>query len=66
MKRKRLLITVSVLALVAAGTGLYVAPLMADPAGDKDCGSVLPGCQARPRRPCWPPRSRNGRSAAGR
>jgi FAD/FMN-containing dehydrogenase len=42
MKRKKLLITVSVLALVAAGTGLYVAPLMADPAGDKDCGSAVP------------------------
>ncbi len=42
MKRKTLLVTVSVLALVAAGTGLYVAPLMADPAGDKDCGNVLP------------------------
>ena len=38
MKRKKLLVTVSVIALVAAGTGLYVAPLMADPAGDKDCG----------------------------
>jgi len=42
MKRKKLLITVSVIALVAAGTGFYIAPLMADPAGDKDCGSVLP------------------------
>ena len=39
MKRRKLLITVSVLALAAAGTGIYVAPLMADPAGDKDCGS---------------------------
>jgi len=42
MKRKKLLVTVSILALVAAGTGLYVAPLMAGPDGDKDCGSVLP------------------------
>lgn len=42
MRRKKLLVTVSVLALVAAGTGFYVAPLMADPAGDKDCASVLP------------------------
>ena len=42
MKRKRLLITVSIIALVAAGTGLYVAPLMAEPDGAKDCGSVLP------------------------
>ncbi len=50
MKRRKLLITVSVIALVAAGTGIYVAPLMADPAGDKDCGSVLPAAaEARPR-----------------
>jgi FAD/FMN-containing dehydrogenase len=42
MTRKKLLISVSVIALVAAGTGLYVAPLMADPVGDKDCGNVLP------------------------
>jgi len=42
MKRKKLLVTASVLALVAAGTGFYMAPLMADPAGDKDCGNVLP------------------------
>jgi len=41
-KRRTWLITVSVIALAAAGTGIYVAPLMADPAGEKDCGSVLP------------------------
>lgn len=46
MKRKKLLITVSVIALVAAGTGLYVAPLMADPAGEKDCGNALPQAPA--------------------
>jgi FAD/FMN-containing dehydrogenase len=42
MKHKKLLITVSVIALVAAGSGLYVAPLMADPAGEKDCGNAAP------------------------
>lgn len=42
MKRKKLLITVSVLALTVAAAGLYVAPLAADPRGDKDCGSALP------------------------
>ena len=46
MKRKRLLITVSVIALVAAGTGLYVAPLMAGPEGEKDCGNALPQAPA--------------------
>jgi FAD/FMN-containing dehydrogenase len=48
MKRKKLLVTVSVLALAAAGTGVYVTPLMADPVGDKDCGSVLPPLPAAP------------------
>ncbi|HST35253.1 MAG TPA: FAD-binding oxidoreductase [Allosphingosinicella sp.] len=51
MKRKKLLITVSVLALVTAGTGLYVAPLAAEPEGEKDCGSVLPALPARPAAP---------------
>jgi len=46
MKRRKLLITVSVLALVAAGTGLYVAPLAAEPEGEKDCGNVLPALPA--------------------
>jgi FAD/FMN-containing dehydrogenase len=41
-RKRKLLISVSVLALVGAGTGLYVAPLMADPEGEKDCGSALP------------------------
>ncbi len=42
MKRQRLLVGASILALVAAGTVAYVAPLAADPAGPKDCASVLP------------------------
>src|SRR5882762_389881 len=42
MKRRKLLVTVSVLALVAGGAGLYLAPLAADPAGAKDCGNALP------------------------
>jgi FAD/FMN-containing dehydrogenase len=46
MTRKKLLIGVSVIALAAAGTGLYLAPLAADPAGEKDCGSVLPQAPA--------------------
>ena len=49
MKRRSLLVTVSVIALVAAAGGIYVAPLMADPVGDKDCGTVLPDiATARP------------------
>ena len=42
MKRKKLLVTVSVIAIAAAGAGLWMAPLAADPSGDKDCGTVLP------------------------
>ena len=42
MKRKKLLVTVSVIALVAAGTTAWMAPLAAEPEGDKDCGNVLP------------------------
>jgi FAD/FMN-containing dehydrogenase len=42
MKRQRLYVTVSVLALAAAGVAAYVAPLAADPRGPKDCASVLP------------------------
>jgi FAD/FMN-containing dehydrogenase len=42
MNRKKLLVTVSVLALVAAGTAIWVAPLAAEPEGDKDCANVLP------------------------
>jgi FAD/FMN-containing dehydrogenase len=51
MKRKGLLITVSVIALVAGGTGIYVAPLMAEPDGPKDCGTVLPTLAAAGRAP---------------
>lgn len=40
MKRK-LLAGVSVIALLAAGAAIYAAPLMAEPDGPKDCGTVL-------------------------
>lgn len=53
MKRRKLLISVSVIALIAAGTGVYVAPLMADPRGAKDCGGILPVSPAT--RPAAPP-----------
>ena len=43
----------SALAIAAAATTLYVRPLIADPAGIKDCGSVLP-----------PVAAERGRSAA--
>jgi len=42
MKRKKLLVTVSVIALVAAGATIYALPLAADPVAPKDCGDVLP------------------------
>lgn len=42
MKRKRLLIGVSAIALVAAGATFYAAPLTADPVGPKDCVGILP------------------------
>jgi FAD/FMN-containing dehydrogenase len=42
MKRKRLLIGVSVIALLAAGATFYAAPLAADPDGPKDCAAILP------------------------
>ena len=52
MKRRKLLVGVSVIAIAAAGTGLWVAPLAADPIGDKDCGDVLPPlAAAAPPRP---------------
>src|SRR5688500_6057331 len=48
-KRKRWLAGVSIVALVAAGGAwLYAAPLMADPAGWKDCASVLPMLAGEP------------------
>ena len=46
MKRRKLLISVSVIALVAAGAGIWMAPLAAEPSGDKDCGSILPALPA--------------------
>ncbi|MFA6114359.1 MAG: FAD-binding oxidoreductase [Sphingomonas sp.] len=42
MKRKKLLITVSVIALIAASATIYALPLAADPVGAKDCGDILP------------------------
>lgn len=41
--RRKLLVTVSVLALVAAGAAIYTAPLMAEPDGPKDCGTLFAG-----------------------
>ena len=55
MKRRTLLVRVSVIALAAAGTAIYVAPLAAEPTGPKDCGS---GAAARPRRRAGPRRRR--------
>ena len=40
MKRK-LLVGVSVIALLAAGAAIYAAPLMAEPEGPKDCGTLF-------------------------
>ncbi|HEX8192953.1 MAG TPA: FAD-binding oxidoreductase [Allosphingosinicella sp.] len=51
MKRRKLLVTVSVIALVAAGTTAWMAPLAAEPDGDKDCGTVLPPLAAPARSP---------------
>jgi len=42
MKRKTLLIGASVVTVAAAGTAVAVAPLAAEPEGEKDCGNVLP------------------------
>ena len=42
MNRKALLVGVSAIALAAAGTAAYVAPLTAEPRGSKDCASALP------------------------
>lgn len=47
MSRGRyLLVGVSAIALAGGAGALYVAPLMADPAGIKDCGNVLPSLPA--------------------
>jgi FAD/FMN-containing dehydrogenase len=62
MKRRKLWITVSVIALAATGAGSWMAPLAADPTGEKDCGNVLPptpesrpsrAAQAAVREPHW-------------
>ena len=59
MRRKRWLIGVSALALVAGSSALYLAPLAAGPTGAKDCGDILPplpGERPRPARvadPNW-------------
>ena len=42
MKRKKLLIGVSVIALAAASATFYALPLAADPVAAKDCGDILP------------------------
>jgi FAD/FMN-containing dehydrogenase len=41
--KRKLLVGVSVIALLAAGAAIYAAPLMAEPEGPKDCGTVLRG-----------------------
>ncbi len=45
-RRRRWLIGVSVLALMAGGAWVAAAPLAADPEGAKDCASVLPALPA--------------------
>ena len=42
MRRTRLLLGVSAIALIAAGTVVGLAPLAADPDGSKNCGGILP------------------------
>lgn len=42
MKRSKLLIGVSVLALAAGGATLYALPMAVDPTAPKDCASILP------------------------
>lgn len=41
--RRKLLTGVSLIALAAAGAAIYAVPLMAEPDGPKDCGTLLPG-----------------------
>ena len=41
-KRKALIVGASTAAIIGAGTVVAVAPLAAEPDGEKDCGSVLP------------------------
>lgn len=42
MKRKTLVVGASAVAIVGVGTVVAVAPLAAEPEGEKDCGNVLP------------------------
>jgi FAD/FMN-containing dehydrogenase len=42
MKRSTLLIGVSAIAVVGGGAAIAVAPLAAEPDGEKDCGAALP------------------------
>ena len=51
MKRRTLLVGVSLIALAVAGTAFYVAPLAADPTGPKDCGATLPDLPTAEARP---------------
>lgn len=44
--KRRWLVGVSALALIAAGGTLYLAPLAAEPSGPNDCGGVLPALPA--------------------
>lgn len=59
MKRGKLLIGVSVLALAVGGATLYALPLAADPAAPKDCAGILPplpdlvATEARVPEPVW-------------
>ena len=49
MIRKKLLVGASISAIAIAGAGAWMAPLAADPRGDKDCGSILPPLAAASR-----------------
>ncbi len=51
MRHQKLLIGVSLLALVATGVVTWAVPLAADPTGEKDCGTVLPPLAAAAPRP---------------
>jgi FAD/FMN-containing dehydrogenase len=41
-RRKRWLVGVSAIALIAAGATIYAVPLAADPSAPKDCANILP------------------------
>ena len=45
-KHKALIVGASTAAAIGAGTVVAVAPLAAEPDGEKDCGSVLPSSAA--------------------